>query len=373
MTDLDLLVRFEDEALAGLSPATVSTRQGAALRFAGWLSPRSLLEATTGDVGAWLDQLAVSADTRGARTGQLHHLYNWLLNEGLVDRDPVAPLVHVRRPIAAGDFPDLQRGYLIAQERKGLKRSSIEARARTMRLLQDWMAPKSMVDANAQDIELWLDARRIGPKTRYAIISHLHMFYRWAVRQGHVAADPTEDIDRPRIPQNVPRPISDDNLALALDRADPVCRAILSLAAYAGLRAQEIAGVRREDILEHLAEPMLIVSKPKGHKERTVPLHPKVWAALNVGILPRTGPVFTGLNGTQWPAWRVSHLANDHLGALQIPSTLHSLRHYFATKVYGVSLDLRLTQELLGHSSPTTTAIYTQYAKGRASEVVAAL
>ena len=372
--NIDLIVRFVDEALAGLSPLTIQTRQGTLLRFARWLQPRSLLEATTGDVVAWLDELGVAARTRGERSNQLHAFYNWALNNGVVDRDPVAPLLHVRRPLNAGDFPELERGWWIAMERKTLKPSSIKSRALLLRSFYDWMAPKSIIDATTKDIELWLDARKIGSKSRYTSISNLHMFYRWAQREGLVGNDPTADMDRPRVSQTVPRPISDANLVLGLDRADLVTWAILAVAAFEGMRAGEIAGLRREDILDHLEPPMLIVSAPKGHRERTLPLHPEAWKALQP-ILPRSGPVFrwttdrkeggrqkAPLLGRQWPAWKVSHTANLHLAGLGIPSSLHKLRSWYATKVYAASLDLASPKSYSGlrrrprpPSTPNTT------------------
>jgi integrase/recombinase XerC len=171
----------------------------------------------------------------------------------------------------------------------------------------------------------------------------------------------------------VPRPIRDDDLALAVDRADNTTRAMLCLAAYAGLRAKEIAGLCREDILETMDAPTLVVTAPKGRRQRTVPLHPALWDALRAAGLPRSGYLFRQRSGLAVPAWKVSQVVNDHLRSLGIDSTLHKLRHHFATKVYAASLDLRLTQELLGHSSPTTTAMYTAYNRTQAVDVVGRL
>ncbi len=371
--DLTLLVRFEDETMTGLSPLTRHTRQGTALRFAKWLEPRSLLDATTGDIAAWLDELGVSAKTRGDRVGQLHQFYNWALNENLVGRDPAAPLARQRRPINAGDFPDIARGWWIAQERKALAPTTIKSRACCLRLFFDWLAPKALVDATEPDVEAWLDSRKMAPKARYRAISDLHMFYRWAKTQGIVGEDPTENIDRPRLRQMVPRPIPGPDLEKAVERADPTVRAMLHLAALNGLRAKEIAGLRRCDLLEHLDPPMLIVSAPKGRRERSLPLHPTVWESLRQAGMPRSGYLFAYPNGRQWPAWKVSGEVNTHLASLGIPATLHQCRHYFGTEVYAASLDLRLTQELLGHSSPTTTAGYVQFSRSRATEIVGAL
>jgi site-specific recombinase XerD len=64
---------------------------------------------------------------------------------------------------------------------------------------------------------------------------------------------------------------------------------------------------------------------------------------------------------------------NTYLHSLGITSTAHSLRHRFATTIYEETRDLRLTQELMGHTSPETTAIYTQANHAGAAAAVAAL
>jgi integrase len=86
--------------------------------------------------------------------------------------------------------------------------------------------------------------------------------------------------------------MSDRDLIEALDKAPADVAAMLSLAAFDGLRAKEIAGLQREDILDHLKPPMLVGSAPKGHHQRMVPLNPLAWAALQAHGLPRSGPVF---------------------------------------------------------------------------------
>ena len=58
---------------------------------------------------------------------------------------------------------------------------------------------------------------------------------------------------------------------------------------------------------------------------------------------------------------------------LGIESTFHAPRHYFATSVYSASLDLRLTQDLMGHASPTTTAVYPAWDASKATDVIAGL
>ncbi len=98
---------------------------------------------------------------------------------------------------------------------------------------------------------------------------------------------------RPKLPRHLPRPIGTDDLNRALLAADPRMRAWLTLAAYAGLRCVEIAGLRAEDVHLDREPPVLHLVKTKGAKERIVPLGPLVSAALRGYGLPLSGPVFT--------------------------------------------------------------------------------
>jgi integrase/recombinase XerC len=172
----------------------------------------------------------------------------------------------------------------------------------------------------------------------------------------------------------MPRPIPDDDLVLALEHAEPPVRAFLLLGAYQGLRAGEIGALAREEVLDAICPPMLLVRNGKGRKERLLPLHPAVATELACGAYPRSGPLFPGLRAHDGRAgWEVSHMVNAHLHALGITSTCHSLRHWFLTGVYRASNDLRLTQEMAGHSSPTTTAAYAAWSPGKAVPVVTGL
>ncbi len=141
---------------------------------------------------------------------------------------------------------------------------------------------------------------------------------------------------------------------------------MLYLAAYQGLRAVEIAGLRRENVHE-LDEQLHLVVLGKGNKERVLPLAPRVLAELQAYGLPRRGPVFTmydNLGRRSTPpisAARVSAACGTYLAEAGTGSTLHALRHFFATALYQTSQDLRLVQEALGHSSPNITAIYAAF------------
>jgi site-specific recombinase XerD len=253
--------------------------------------------------------------------------------------------------------------------RAGLAAGTIEKRESATRRLLEHSGRARMLDVDRADIEAWLDARPdICARTRYGEISHIAAFYRWAILEELTDHDPTVRITRPKVRNGLPRPIATEDLAHALDQAPTAeLSAMLMLAAYGGLRCAEISGLTVDNVLDRHDPPLMVVYG-KGGRERVVPLHPAVHAALRRHGMPIRGRVFDR------PPWRVSHLLRAHLVACGIDASAHQLRHWFATSTYELSGgDLRLVQELLGHSSPTTTAIYTSWSRAKAMHVVAQL
>src|SRR5690606_22330993 len=117
-------------------------------------------------------------------------------------------------------------------------------------------------------------------------LSHLAGFYRWCVVEGYRDDDPTMRVPRPKLPRNLPHPIPEDDLARAIALAEPTrVRPWLMLAAYAGLRACEIAPLRGEDLWWHTDPPLLVIQQGKGGDMGTVPIAPDLEAELR--CLPR--------------------------------------------------------------------------------------
>lgn len=260
------------------------------------------------------------------------------------------------------------------QRRRGLMPGTIETRHLVLRSFEgaNLLANSIGIEgATRDDIELWLDSLRLAARTRSNYLSCLHSFYEWALENGEIVVDPTAAIRRPKVRQTLPRPIPPEHLRLALDNADAQMRCWLMLGAYQGLRCLEIAGVDREDVID--TEGLLRVLG-KGGKERIVPLHPMVFAALDALPMPQRGMLFRRASLLdRYPAYTVSQDINAYLHGLGIPSTAHSLRHYFGTWVLRASHNLRTTQVLMGHSSPTSTAIYTAFDDAGAVEAVRSL
>jgi site-specific recombinase XerD len=224
--------------------------------------------------------------------------------------------------------------------------------------------------ATSEQIEEWLDSLRVSSVSRHHYRSDLASYFRWATLHNHVTVNPVDLVERPRLPRALPRPIPEDDLARAIQHAEPRMRAILRLAANAGLRCAEITQLDTRD-LDWYGESV-VVRAGKGRKDRIVPMHPTIRESLHQYGVSRSGWVFPTRTGRAYaPAslsGMVSQWFTDELG---MDWTLHNLRHRFATKVYAATgNDLRAVQDLLGHASVQTTQVYTAWNRDAARAAV---
>lgn len=275
-------------------------------------------------------------------------------------------------PMAEGTTELLSRLTLMLQ-RRGLMQTTVNCRLQKLHMLAKWLYPRGLLEAEREDIERFLDERNHSAKTRYDYLSHIGMFYKAMIEDGRITTDPTAFIHRPRMRPGLPRPISDDDLANAIAQAPPVTAAALILAAYQGLRAMEIANLQREDIVDTNDPPMLHVVKGKGGRDRVLPLHPEVMPALRRAGMPKFGKVLRRPRGGGYPPARLSQQVNEYLDSIGVDATLHQIRHWFGTKTYQSTNDLRLVQALLGHASVLSTAVYAQYAIEGAQPAITSL
>jgi integrase/recombinase XerC len=265
-------------------------------------------------------------------------------------------------------FAELLQRYLAHLEVRAYSPNTIQ---RVRIILNCFAAHSDPLDADADAIEAWLASRQRCARTRYTYIQYLSGFYRWGIRRGHLDANPAEEVDRPRLPQTLPRPIPDQELARALAAADPRMRLWLCLAAYQGMRCQEVAGLRVEDVMLESRPAMLVVAHGKGRRQRLVPLAAETERALIDYGMPASGPLFT-TQGCRCPLrpQTVSIYIARHMRALGITNYAHTLRHWFGTQVYRQTRDIRATQEFLGHASVMTTQVYTAFSPAVGIEVV---
>ena len=219
-------------------------------------------------------------------------------------------------------------------------------------------------------------ARRLSPASLYLRVAALRAFFRFAEDEGWVTASPAARLSLPRRWKRLPKALSADEITALLQppaTATPsaLCdHAVLELAYASGLRLAELRGLRLEQL--HLESGFVTVIG-KGDKERVVPVGRVAVAALGryleagrpALVTPRCpAAVFLTQRGTAFAAptlWlRIKRcVARAGIGRNVTP---HMLRHSFATHLLEHGADLRVIQELLGHSSIATTEVYTHVA-----------
>jgi site-specific recombinase XerD len=233
---------------------------------------------------------------------------------------------------------------------------------------------KRVLDADVATIEAWLDQLRhhqtgkaVAPQTRSHYLGDLHDFYGWAVRVGRIEEDPTELIERPDRPHYLPRPIGTDDAAMALAMADRTMRMVLVLAGLAGMRCGEIARLDATNIDRR--NRTLWVVQGKGRKDRVLPISNTLDDEMARYGMPRHGPVIEHA-GKPFTPNSLSAKGSRYLHGLGIECSLHCWRHWFATTLLDEGADLRAVQELLGHSSLSSTQIYTRVSRVRLASAV---
>lgn len=216
--------------------------------------------------------------------------------------------------------------------------------------------PYGLEMATTDELKAWIFRDDWSSATRETYYGCVRSFFTWATNPHDTKLDfdPMALLPRPKTPRGLPRPVSDVELQRILTTAAEPFRTWSLLAAYAGLRCIEIAGLRRENV----TSDNLIVARGKGGRPGVVPTHPAIWAALRDRPL---GPVAITQQGEVASDRYVSiRTAVYFRRELHMPGVaLHRLRHWFGTNIYRNTRDIRRTQELLRHTSPATTAIYT--------------
>jgi integrase/recombinase XerC len=222
-------------------------------------------------------------------------------------------------------------------------------------------------------------------------LAAIRSFFKFAVREGLVLRNPARQVATPKLPKRIPSVLSAEDLSAFLDgvvaapastaRKRPGAagenlllvkrdRAILELLYASGLRVSELTGLNLADM--DRKDRMLRV-RGKGNKERIVPYGGKAEQALAAyepvreGLLRKAGrgadpeAVFLNHLGTRLTSRSVARIVKKYVRLINVNWDLHphSLRHAFATHLLADGADLRAIQELLGHSSLSTTQRYT--------------
>lgn len=239
---------------------------------------------------------------------------------------------------------------------------------------------RNLLSASREDLYQLLAARLqagIGARSNARLLSALRLFYRLQLRLQRIDADPTALIESPKLPRSLPKSLSEtevEALLAAPEGVHPIGlrdRAMLELLYATGLRVTELVTLTTDQI--NLRQGVLRV-RGKGAKERLVPLGEMAVDSLDRYLTGARGALlgrresadlFVSARGqriTRQAFWLMVKKYALRAGINRAVSP-HGLRHAFATHLLNHGADLRALQMLLGHSSLSTTQIYTLVAK----------
>lgn len=233
-----------------------------------------------------------------------------------------------------------------------------------------------------------LNEQNVAKRTIVRRLSSLRSFFKFAFSNNLIGANPTEDIESPKIEKQVPYSMSYDEVQRLFDQPETTDylgfrdRAIMELFYSSGLRVSEVSDLNREDFD---AENLIIKVRGKGKKERIVPItrNAAEWITSYVNHAERHRDVdrhlaqvddkaiFLNKLGTRLSTRSIDRKFDKYLkmSGLAGKVTPHTIRHTIATHWLENGMDLRTIQELLGHSSLSTTTIYTRVSTKLKKEV----
>lgn len=194
----------------------------------------------------------------------------------------------------------------------------------------------------------------LAPASVHIYTRHVTAFYRFARRTRLITIDPAIDLDLPRIRKGRPHPTSAEDLKLIFACATGRMRTAYILATFAGLRCGEICRLNSRDL--DLGDRPTAVIHGKGDKIRIIPLLPPVVAE----IAYVHGQIIKTADGRPVRPPLLSADSTRFLQSIGVQSTLHSMRHTFATTAVRLTHDTLLVRDLLGHESVATTEVYMQ-------------
>jgi len=271
----------------------------------------------------------------------------------------------------------------------GLSRNTLASYRLDLAQFAGWLdgkKNKTLLAAEHADLLAYL-AYRVAGKAKATstsrLLSSLKRFYQYELRQGKITADPTLNIDSPKLPRGLPKTLTEqdvEKLLAAPDVNDPLGlrdRTMLETLYASGLRVSELVTMKVAQVSQDMGVVRIV---GKGAKERLVPLGEEALDWLK-RYLKQARPQILGQRAadamfvtsrggamTRQSFWHLLKRYSVQAG-LAKPISPHTLRHAFATHLLNHGADLRVVQLLLGHSDISTTQIYTHVARERLKQL----
>lgn len=279
---------------------------------------------------------------------------------------------------------DLQSSYFnYLTVEKGLSKNTVAAYRRDLNRFSEYLllSKKDLKSISAEDLPLYLAWLRglnnnqfsMGESSIARNVVAVRNFFEYLAKE-HGFTDIAANIHPPKIPKRLPKALSMENIDsfLKVTRVDKFAardRALLETLYATGGRVSEIVNLKIDDLQSNENYTSVRLTG-KGGKQRVVPVGKFAQDALNdylencrKNLIKVASNKYLFLNGrggvlTRQSAWNIV-VAQAKSAGISEELSPHSLRHSFATHLLDGGADIRVVQELLGHSSVTTTQIYT--------------
>ncbi len=268
----------------------------------------------------------------------------------------------------------------------GLSENTVTAYGADIKTVSVFLRARNTALLDASDADLLgYMSENVGrsPRTVARRLSSLRRFFRYLVREGVVAKDPTVRLSAPRVGRKLPRALSESDVEALLAAPKTATtlglrdRAMLEVLYATGLRVSELVSITLTQV--NLRQGIVRVVG-KGSKERLVPFGEvaQTWIESYLNdARPRlvrgraTDAVFPTNRGSAMTRQTFWYAVKKYARQAEITCELspHTLRHAFATHLLNHGADLRVVQMLLGHSDISTTQIYTHVARERLKEL----
>jgi len=270
---------------------------------------------------------------------------------------------------------DLIREYLtFCRVEKGLAATSIDSYANDLGKLSSWADKNGLglMSLRREDLREWLidlSRENFSENSRRRLISAVRGFYKFLMQDGHIMANPAEDLVAPRKGTYLPRFLNRSEIEVFLMAPDTSTetglrdRAILELMYACGLRVSEVVGLKFNDID---LDSGILTTTGKGSKTRRVPVGSSAVEWLKSYLAARRqkdidrDELFVTSAGSRLTRQAIHAMVRAYADRCGLEGVSpHTLRHSFATHLIQNNADIRSVQQMLGHTDISTTQIYT--------------
>lgn len=222
-----------------------------------------------------------------------------------------------------------------------------------------------------------LHEKKYSPTSIMRKIASLRGFFKWACANEIIKTNPAITLEQPKVPQRLPKVISVHEIEEILNQnLNKIEKVIVELLYGCGLRVSELVNLKTND---YDINGKYLECTGKGSKDRIVPLGKKAISAIKNYLPEReylvqkynldTKRLLINDKGKTVTRQEIYTFIHEHGKLLNKTISPHTLRHSFATHLLENGADLRVVQELLGHSDVSTTQLYTHISKKRLKEV----